>query len=100
MNIAIDYDDTYTAHPEMFNNIIGTLKNFGCNIYIVTYRHSTQFTDMNMDIEYINDYIFTSGIAKQKYCEDNGLMIDIWVDDSPDAICFDFSNLPMRYNYE
>jgi hypothetical protein len=96
MNIAIDYDDTYTACPIMFDEIINTLSCFGHSIYIVTYRDSTQFDDIDMEIKHIRDYIFTSGTAKQKYCEDNGLKIDIWIDDSPDAICFDYKNLPIR----
>ena len=96
MNIAIDYDDTYSSSPNMFNEIIHTFWNYGHKVYIVTYRDSTQFNDMDMYIKHIDDYIFTSGIGKQKYCEDNGLKIDIWIDDSPEAICFDYKNLPIR----
>lgn len=93
--IAIDYDDTYTLHPEMWEGIISIMLSYGFTVYIITYRHSTQFSDMNMEIPGVTDYIFTSGKAKRKYCLDNGLHIAIWIDDSPECIHLDWKDLPI-----
>jgi len=95
MTIAIDYDDTFTLHPEMWYGILSIMHSYGFTIYIVTYRHSTQFSDMDMNIQHVTDYIFTSGIAKKKYCIDAGVNIDIWIDDSPETIIYDWKELPI-----
>lgn len=94
--VAIDYDDTYTINPEMWNWIIGvfTLNKF--DVVIVTYRESTQHEDMELQIPNVKDYVFTGGKAKKKYCEDCGITVDIWIDDYPEAICYDYKNLPMQ----
>lgn len=94
--VAIDYDDTYTLAPSLWNGLIGIMHSYGWKIVIVTYRHSTQFQDMIKDIPHISDTIFTGGIAKQTYCENIGLNIDVWIDDSPEAIIYDYENLPIR----
>ena len=96
MTIALDYDDTYTLNPELFNEIIKVFKSHGYKVLIVTYRHSTAFNDMNMNIKGISDYVFTGGIAKEKYCNECGIEIDIWIDDSPEAIIYSFKDLPIR----
>lgn len=94
--VALDYDDTYTLAPELWNGLINIMHQYSWKIIIVTYRHSTAFSDMDMSIPHISDYVFTSGKAKHDYCLSVGLAIDIWIDDSPEAIIFDYNNLPIR----
>ncbi|CAB5221619.1 hypothetical protein UFOVP247_216, partial [uncultured Caudovirales phage] len=38
MNIALDFDDTYTRAPSLWNNFIADAKDKGHDIRIVTYR--------------------------------------------------------------
>jgi len=94
--VALDYDDTYTLAPELWVGLIRIMVGYGWKVVIVIYRDSSSFSDMDLNIPHVSDYIFTSGRAKQKHCEDNGLKIDIWIDDNPEAICFDYGNLPMQ----
>ena len=94
--IALDYDDTYTLAPSLWNGLIKVMHDYGWTIHIVTYRHSTAFSDMDREIPYVTDYIFTGGRAKQQYCEECGINIDVWIDDSPEAIIYNFHELPIK----
>ncbi|PNX48613.1 MAG: hypothetical protein BV456_09605 [Thermoplasmata archaeon M8B2D] len=94
--VALDYDDTYTLSPNMWNEILKIFNDYNYHIYIITYRQSTAFEDMVKDIPFIFDTIFTNGNAKQKYCKDCDINIDIWIDDSPETIIFGYKDLPIR----
>lgn len=91
-NIAIDYDDTLSLNILMWEKIIELFKSFGFNIYVVTYRDSSQFGDI-YKFNSIKDYIYTSGKAKKTYCKDMGIEIDIWIDDCPESIIYDYRKL-------
>jgi hypothetical protein len=92
--IAIDYDNVISLNVEAWQQIIDIFTTFGSIVYIVTYRHSTQFKDMNLDIKNVKDVIFTNAVAKKKYCKEiAGIEIDIWIDDSPETILFDYTEL-------
>jgi len=92
--IAIDYDDTISLNIDAWKQIIKLFHSFGAIIYVVTYRESTRFDDMILDIPYVRDFIFTNANGKKKYCEDVvGIEADIWIDDSPESIVFDYKEL-------
>jgi len=92
--IGIDYDGTISLNIEAWKQIISLFSSLGAIVYIVTYRSSTQFEDMNLNISGVQDYIFTNATAKRKYCEDVvGIDIDIWIDDLPESIIFDYKQL-------
>ena len=92
--IAIDYDDTISLNIEAWKQIISLFSSLGAIVYVVTYRNSTQFEDMNLKIPNIKDYIFTNAIAKRTYCEKIvNIKVDIWIDDLPESIIFDYNQL-------
>ena len=91
--IAIDYDDVISDNVEVWSKIINIMYSFGATIYIVTYRDSSQFNDMKLNIKFVKDYIFTNANAKKKYCKDMGIHIDIWIDDCPESIIYDYKDL-------
>ena len=91
--IAIDYDEVISCDIELWSMIIDFMNAHGATVYVVTYRDSTQHSDMDLKIQHVKDYIFTSGKAKRKYCKDCGVNIDIWIDDCPESIVFDYKDL-------
>lgn len=91
-NIAIDYDDTISLNIPMWETIIKIFNSFDFNIYVVTYRDSSQFKDIHK-IDLVKDYIYTSGKAKKQYCKDMGIDIDIWIDDCPESIIYNYQDL-------
>jgi hypothetical protein len=91
MKIALDYDNTYTADPKLWNEFVkGAVKSKHA-IRIVTYRSVT--SDNENLIEAAKKLgvriMFTAGVAKRKHCTDKGWEPDIWIDDKPESIIED-----------
>lgn len=82
LKIALDYDDTYTADPWLWDIFVGNAIRRGHDVRFCTFR-------MDWDTEGIKDdaarlkipIIFTNKQQKRK-CFD----ADIWIDDSPQYI--------------
>jgi hypothetical protein len=92
--IAIDYDDTISLNIDAWKQVINLFSSLGAIVYVVTYRESTRFDDMELDIPNVKDYIFTNANGKRKYCEEVvGVEVDIWIDDSPESVVFDYKDL-------
>lgn len=86
LKIALDFDDTYTAAPTMWDDFIASAKDYGHDVRIVTYRKHTM-TDPALD--YLSTkipVIYTEYIQKRPYCQMIGWEPDIWIDDSPEFI--------------
>ena len=84
MNIMIDYDNTYTGDVDMWKKIIPVILMYGHNMYLVTSR------GMDTPVELIQDFIqwkipvvYCDYRAKQDVCKEQGINIDIWMDDDP-----------------
>lgn len=80
--ISVDYDDTYTADPELFESFISEAKSRGHVVVIVTFRNGE--THPLRDISH--EVFYTSGMEKSAYMKSIGLEIDIWIDDWPELI--------------
>tara|TARA_R110000823_G_scaffold16180_1_gene51829 strand:- start:36 stop:350 length:315 start_codon:yes stop_codon:yes gene_type:complete len=83
MQIALDFDETYTEDPILWAAFITKCKVRGHSIAFVTYRSDN---GDNGDIEYEAeclgiDIMYTSGKQKQ-HC----FNADVWIDDSPETI--------------
>lgn len=90
MNIAIDYDDTYTKDPDTWLRVISILKSAGHNVYCVTMRHPNEFDDFDDRlIDICTSVICTCRQAKARVVEQRGIKIHVWIDDSPKWILFD-----------
>lgn len=86
MNISLDFDDTYTRDPALWNAFIVSAKARGHNVYCVTMRTPEQGAEVLSTVgKYIPCY-FTSMQSKSKYMYSQGIKIDVWIDDMPIAI--------------
>ena len=87
MRIAIDYDDTYTRDPEMWNEVIVILKSYGHDVRCVTSRRRTQDNVSDIISSGIElPLVFCGYNAKAEFARAEGLPIDIWIDDHPYTI--------------
>ena len=50
MNIAIDYDDTYTLDKKLWNQVINMFISAGHNVYCVTKRYKAIADDIREDM--------------------------------------------------
>jgi len=83
MLIAIDYDETYTAAPVFWDQVIKFGKTHGHDFICVTGRNDRDVTEfIDSDIK----TIYTDGEYKKVVCRKLGISPDIWIDDSPGFI--------------
>lgn len=88
VTISLDYDNTYTAAPEMWLDFIKNAPPH-VKIYCVTMRWEGEADSMDPRLKAAVPVIFTARQAKRPYCEAQGIKIDIWIDDMPDWIIGD-----------
>lgn len=91
MNLSIDFDDTYTRDPELWNQFITTAQDRGHTVYCVTARAPDQ-TNREQVYGTIGQLIgkdrcvFTDSRAKAKVTWEMGIRIDVWIDDTPSNV--------------
>ena len=91
MNIALDFDDTYSCDPVLWVKFIDNARDNGHYVAIVTARPDD---NDNFDIECSIackvlkvPVFYCSFKSKRWYCKEvYGIEFDIWIDDSPEAI--------------
>lgn len=89
MIIALDYDDTYTRDPMLWDLFVKSAEERGHEVIIVTMRYPEEGVLIkNYITDKTPDVIYTSRQAKEPYCLDRGVNIDIWIDDKPHWILF------------
>lgn len=86
MNIAIDYDDTYTLSPDVWNQIIDILLKQNNNVYCVTKRYKDNAKDIVEAFANTNIPIIYAIKSKLEAVSDAGIKIDVWIDDKPQSI--------------
>lgn len=94
MNIALDFDDTFTAAPDIWKRFIHDADLAGHQVWIVTARRDTTENReiISKALGYHEHYVgvtFANLKSKLSHCESIGLKIHIWIDDSPYAILHD-----------
>lgn len=86
MKIALDFDDTYTRDPNMWDVFIMNALSSGHDIRIVTFRKTTM-RDPALDyLAQMIPVIYTGYIQKRQFTDDMGWPVDVWIDDSPEYI--------------
>ena len=95
MNISLDYDDTYTRDPKMWNKFVDIARAAGHKVYCVTMRYRSEGGIVIHDLEdRVDDIFFTGRQAKQPFMlKEQGINIHVWIDDNPSWINTDA--LPM-----
>ena len=89
MKIALDYDDTYTRDPLLWNWIVTEARLRGHDVYCVTARSDRQIDEVEQTLGLVlaPDHIIATGHQpKRRFTQDMGIMIDVWIDDSPEFI--------------
>jgi ABC-type proline/glycine betaine transport system substrate-binding protein len=83
MNIALDFDETYTEDPALWAAFITKCKVRGHTITFVTYRpNNGDNADIESESECLGiNIVYTAGKQKQ-HC----FKADVWIDDSPETI--------------
>lgn len=93
MILALDYDGTYTADPDLWLAFVRGAKQRGHAVHVVTMRYESEIYGgaraAKMDwrlMAFVDSIVFTGRKAKKPVCEERGLKIDVWIDDNPGAV--------------
>ncbi|MGD9682614.1 MAG: HAD family hydrolase [Candidatus Obscuribacterales bacterium] len=99
MNIALDYDGTFSAEKSGWLEFIDSFTMRGHKIYIVTYRNEIDKNEEFDQLYWWKDVstIYTDGKAKRQFVRELGIEIDIWIDDRPETILEDSKITPEEY---
>lgn len=87
MNIAIDFDCTYTNDPELWDAFIVQARARGHCLWCVTCRHETEENAIACDVPGVLT-IFTDGAPKQWFMREKRIEIAVWIDDDPRSILY------------
>jgi hypothetical protein len=84
MLICIDFDETYTADPKMWDSIIQIMKFSGHKVICATMRYPSEGAEVQQYLGGKVDMIYyTSRKAKMVYLSEINVCPDIWIDDKP-----------------
>lgn len=83
MIIALDYDQTYTKDPELWNFFIRKAFKRGHQIICVTMRYVYEGEDVINSVGKECNIIFTGRKAKLSYLHERQIKPDVWIDDNP-----------------
>lgn len=88
-NINIDYDDTFTTDPYAWTKILNILFDRTTNkIYCISQRSDTikNMEELQAALPYFVEIHLTSHTGKRDWAIQHGIVIDIWIENNPDAI--------------
>ena len=87
MLIALDYDGTYTADPELWEQFISNARMRGHKVYCVTMRYEdTENTEVELNLNSkVDKIVYTNRKAKKSaFRMQCGYNPNIWIDDIPE----------------
>lgn len=86
--VAIDYDDTFTADPTAWTAVIEILQIAGHRVVCITARQGNDGNRRQVEGDMPRDVcvLFAYGWQKREFAKANGVEVDIWIDDLPEAI--------------
>lgn len=83
MNIALDYDGTYTKDPQFWERFIESAMLSEHKVMIFTKRHPEEKVDVACGSTYNLEIHYTERIDKLFYAGHNEIKVDIWIDNNP-----------------
>ena len=88
MIIAIDYDNTYTGDPIIFNAVIDLFRAGGHTVICVTGRDDSgaMADPVNNSIGKLVPVVFAGKLWKKEAALKRGYKVDVWIDDMPEMI--------------
>ena len=85
--IAFDFDQTISDHPHLFTSVMEVFEHFNWHVIVVTYRKSHVAPE---DLDFLKEkcykVYFTGHKGKAEFMREEGIEVDIWVDDEPETI--------------
>ena len=94
MIISIDYDDTYTRDPGLWDKFAGNAIAVGHQVWCVSARHQNHMDEAQETIGRVigaDHCIGTNGKAKRDTLfKERGVYADVWIDDMPETVTSEY----------
>jgi hypothetical protein len=82
--ISLDYDDTYTRDPCLWNTFVEAAALRGHTVIVVTMRGRVEGAEVEAALkDRVHSIVFTDRRAKKPFMEGLGYNVDVWIDDMP-----------------
>lgn len=95
---SFDYDNTISRDPHGFRVMMKYMQDRGHTVYVVTARREHIHPEDFHEIEKEFRVIKTRHIAKEFYMREvEGIEVDVWIDDCPDAILNNYRGEPRTF---
>lgn len=96
MNISLDYDNTYTRDPILWNVFVANAIGLGHKVYCVTMRSHKEAVQVYHDLTgKVTDIYCTNRQAKKDFMFEQGIAIDVWIDDMRYFVLEDAADRPL-----
>lgn len=101
MIISMDFDNTFTKDPVTWLQVMRNLRMAGHTVLVVTGRRENVYPeDFNIFKEYGFKVYKTKWLAKRVYMREiEGIEVDVWIDDKPEAIIENLEGLSKQETY-
>lgn len=87
MLISIDYDDTFTAKPYVWQLVIDLLRDHGHTVICTSAKYESENNRREVERALPNTVVLlTSSTPKKEYALKHGYDVEIWIDDLPQSI--------------
>jgi hypothetical protein len=84
MIICIDYDDTYTRDPSLWDSFISNAKRRNHTVICVTMRYENEGKEVRRHLDgLVDDIYFTNREAKKPFLDKLNIFPHVWIDDQP-----------------
>lgn len=88
IRIGVDFDDTFTADRVLWRDFMRRASARGHKIVCVSCRPDDEENraEMSVQLPAFVPLFLTSGAPKEWFMREQGLPVDVWIDDYPDCI--------------
>lgn len=96
---SLDFDDTFTADPELWSFFVAKAQVLGHRVVCVTARFKTEgnLQELKRALPGGVEILFCGPTPKRKHATNNAIEIDVWIDDYPEAIVTGDDRLEAAY---
>jgi len=90
LTIGLDFDDTYTADPELWDRFVCVASQRGHRVVVVTCRRDTEENRKALQEADLPCLWFYANMGAKETVlrHEHGIEVDIWIDDDPACVNF------------
>src|SRR5262245_66511191 len=85
MIVALDYDGTIDADPELFRQLIALFRSRGHTPIVVTSRTAGFSDEVERTVGEV-PVVYAGSVWKRQAAQAAGYMVNVWIDDCPEYI--------------